>query len=142
MEGDRVAKTERRRKVSLSYSLLLFVCILLNLFPAQYLSIYGQSTEGFVKEGIPLIRLVSFVMVLMSAASVWLNSVTGTGNSRVTFLIELAAIIFYCIYIYFVLEVYSLSIFWGWMSEIIYWTIMLVLSFAYMRSGKWRAKII
>jgi len=126
----------------LSMSIAVFVCILLNLFPAQYLSIYGQSTEGFVKQGIPLLRLVSIVMVLMSAASVWLNSVTGTGNSRVTFLIELAAIIFYCIYIYLVLEVYSLSIFWGWMSEIIYWSIMLFLSFAYMKSGKWRAKII
>ena len=33
------------------------------------------------------------------------QAVTGTGNSRVTFLIELAAIIFYCIYIYLVLEI-------------------------------------
>ena len=120
----------------------VFVCILLNLFPAQYLSIYGQSTEGFIKQGIPLLRLVSFVMVLMSAASVWLNSVTGTGNSKVTFLIELAAIIFYCIYIYLVLEVYRLSIFWGWMSEVIYWSIMLSLSFFYMKSGKWKTKVI
>src|SRR5687767_1378064 len=125
----------------LSMSIAVSVCVLLNLFPAQYSSIYGQ-TNTFINEGIPLIRLVSIVMVLMSAASVWLNSVTGTGNSKVTFLIELAAIIFYCIYIYLVLEVYRLSIFWGWMSEVIYWSIMLSLSFFYMKSGRWKTKVI
>ena len=125
----------------LSMSIAIVVCALLNLFPGFYLSIYGQ--EGtFITEGIPLLRLVSCVMILMSAASVWLNSVTGTGNSRITFLIELAAIIFYCIYIYLVLEVYRLSIFWGWMSEVLYWSIMLSLSFAYMKSGRWKTKII
>ena len=125
----------------LSMSVAIVVCLLLNLFPAFYLSIYGQEKD-FVEAGVPLIRLLTFVMVLMSITSVWLQAVTGTGNSRITFLIELAAIIFYCIYIYLVLEVYNLSIFWGWVSEVIYWSIMLSLSFAYMKSGRWKAKII
>ena len=125
----------------LSMSIAIIVCILLNLFPAFYLSIYGQEKE-FIEEGVPLIRLLTFVMVLMSITTVWLQAVTGTGNSRVTFLIELAAIIFYCIYIYLVLEVYNLSIFWGWMSEVIYWNIMLSLSFAYMKGGRWKTKVI
>jgi Na+-driven multidrug efflux pump len=125
----------------LSMSIAIIVCILLNLFPAFYLSIYGQEKE-FIEEGVPLIRLLTFVMVLMSITTVWLQAVTGTGNSRVTFLIELVAIIFYCVYIYLVLEVYNLSIFWGWMSEVIYWSIMLSLSFVYMKSGRWKTKVI
>ena len=125
----------------LSMSIAIIVCILLNLFPAFYLSIYGQEKE-FIEEGVPLIRLLTFVMVLMSITTVWLQAVTGTGNSRVTFLIELVAIIFYCVYIYLVLEVYNLSIFWGWMSEVIYWSIMLFLSFVYMKSGRWKTKVI
>lgn len=127
--------------MKISMSIAILMCLLLNLYPAVYLSIYGQD-ESFIKEAIPILRLITFVMVLMSVTSVWLNSVTGTGNSRVTFLIELSAIIFYCIYVYLVLEVYWLSIFWGWMSEVLYWTIMLSLSFWYMKSGKWKTKII
>jgi MATE family multidrug resistance protein len=127
--------------MKLSMSIAIVVCILLNLYPAFYLSIYGQD-EIFIREAIPVLRLITCVMVLMSAASVWLNSVTGTGNSRITFLIELAAIIFYCIYIYLVLEVYQLSIFWGWVSEILYWAIMLSLSLWYMKSGRWKKKVI
>ena len=127
--------------MKLSMAIAIVVCVFLNLFPRMYLSIYGQD-EGFIEAGIPVLRLITFVMVLMSATSVWLNSVTGTGNSRVTFFIELAAIIFYSIYIYLVLEWYQLSIFWGWMSEVLYWTIMLSLSLRYMKSGKWKTKII
>jgi Na+-driven multidrug efflux pump len=127
--------------MKIGMSIAVLICILLNLFPAVYLSIYGQD-ENFIRQGLPVLRLITFVMVLMSATTVWLNSVTGTGNSRVTFLIELAAIIFYCVYIYLVLEIYQLSIFWGWMSEVLYWSIMLSLSFWYMKSGRWKAKVI
>jgi putative MATE family efflux protein len=125
----------------LSVSFAVTACLFLNLFPGVYLSIYGQSEE-FIKAGTPVLRLVAGAMVLMSVATVWLNAVTGTGNTRMTFLIELAAIILYSVYVYWVLEIERLSIFWGWMSEIIYWLTLLSLSVLYIRSGKWKTKVI
>jgi multidrug resistance protein, MATE family len=122
-------------KASLGIALPVF--IFLNLFPEKYLSVYGLHTD-FILAGIPVIRVVASAMVLMSVATVWLNAVTGTGNSRITFLVELAAISFYCAYVFFVLEVSHLSLVWAWMSEFLYWTILLSLSYMYMRSGKWR----
>jgi hypothetical protein len=77
-------------------------------------------------------------MVLMAVAVVWLNAVTGTGNSTMTFRIEVAATVVYCIYVYLVLEVYRLSILWGWMSEVLYWVVLLVLSVRYIRSERWK----
>jgi Na+-driven multidrug efflux pump len=93
-------------------------------------------------EGIPVVRIVALAMVLMSVATVWLHAVTGTGNSRVTLLIEAVTIILYCIYVYLVLEVYNLNMVWGWMSEILYWLSMFVLSFFYIKSGQWKDKVI
>jgi len=78
----------------------------------------------------------------MSFSVVWLHAVTGTGNTKVTFLIEFFAIIFYCIYVYVVMEKLKLSINYGWMSEWLYWTCMFVPAFFYLRSGKWRKKMI
>lgn len=123
----------------LSLSVAIVIALLLNFFPDVYLSIYGQ-TEEFIRVGTPILRLVAIVMVLMSVSSIWLNAVTGTGNSRVTFLIELFAIILYCTYVFIVLEVNKLSIFWGWASELLYWSCMLVLSFIYIKSGRWKLK--
>jgi multidrug resistance protein, MATE family len=125
--------------VQLSLSVAIVIALLLNIFPDVYLSIYGQNEE-FIRVGTPILRLVATVMVLMSVSSIWLNAVTGTGNSRVTFLIELFAIILYCAYVYIVLEVYKLSIFWGWASELLYWSCMLFLSVIYLKSGRWKLK--
>ena len=81
-------------------------------------------------------------MILMSVSVIFLNAVTGTGNSRVTLLIEAATIIFYCIYVTLVLDKYFLSITIGWMSEWLYWTCIFIPSYLYMRSGRWKGKVI
>lgn len=130
------------KKISLlSGGFALASFIFLNLFPSIYLSIYGQGEE-FINDGVPVLRLVAAAMLLMSQSTVWLQAVTGTGSTKFTFYIEAVAILFYSIYVYLVLEVFKLSIFWGWMSEIFYWSMMLSLSYLYMRSGKWKSKII
>ena len=129
------------RIMKVNCSLAILVCIFLNIFPQIFLSIYGQGEE-FMLTAIPVMRVVAFAMVFMSVSTIWLNAVTGTGNSRYTFLIELAAIILYTIYVYTVLELENLSIVWGWMSEILYWTTLFSLSFIYIRSKKWQTKVI
>lgn len=126
-----------KKIMSLNTGIILVVCLLLTVFPDQFLSIYGQ-TDAFMKAAVPVMRVVAFAMVLMSVATVWLNAVIGTGNSRITFMIEVLAIVVYCIYVFLVLEVYQLSILWGWMSELIYWSIIFIFSYRYIRRNKWQ----
>ena len=79
------------------YSALILSVLSINVFAAEFLSIYGQG-NGFLTEGIPVLRIVSIALLLMSVSTVWLSAVTGTGQSKVTLLIEFAAIIIYIIY--------------------------------------------
>jgi multidrug resistance protein, MATE family len=123
--------------ISFLFSLVIF--IVLNLKPEWFLSFYGQGT-GFIEYGIPVVRVVSLGLLAMSFSTVWLNAVTGTGNTRVNLLIELITLILYCAYIYIVLEYLHLPVTWGWASEWIYWISIFVMAFAYMRSGKWKGK--
>jgi O-antigen/teichoic acid export membrane protein len=116
-------------------------CLLLNLAPALFLTIYGQD-EAFVQYAIPVLRVVSVALVIMSVSTVWLNAVTGTGNTRVNLGIELVAVVAYTVYVWMVLHVLRLPIGWGWASEWLYWMVMLSLSFAYIRSNKWKNKVI
>jgi hypothetical protein len=74
----------------------------------------------------------------MSIATVWLNAVTGTGNSSVNLAIEFLAIIIYIIYSYLTIEYYQLPITIGWMCEIIYWISLLLPSYWYITSMKWK----
>ncbi|HEU4472506.1 MAG TPA: hypothetical protein VFR58_15540, partial [Flavisolibacter sp.] len=109
--------------------------------PAAYLSLFRKDPI-FIENGIPVLRVIASAMILLSAGTIWLNAVTGTGNSRVTFIIEILTLAFYCIYIFWVLEMRKMGILWGWMSEILYWTILFALSFFYMKSRRWQKTII
>lgn len=130
-----------RKIVRISMSIAVGVAIVLNLFPDIFLSIYGQGEE-FIDDAIPVVRIVSSALILMSFSTVWLNAVTGTGNSQVTLYIEAITIVAYCIYVYLVLEVFNLPITIGWMSEWLYWIFLFTTSYLYIKSGRWKKKVI
>ena len=130
-----------RKIVKISTSLAMIIALLLNIFPHAFLAIYGQGND-FIREAIPVVRVVSCALVFMSFSTVWLNAVTGTGNSSVNLAIEAVAIVLYCCYIYLTLEVYKLPLMYGWMSEWLYWSVLFALSFWYIRSGRWKGKVI
>ena len=127
--------------IRISTGLSLIGAILMNLFPRVLLSVFGQD-ETFIVTAIPVVRVVTTAMVLMSFSVIWVNAITGTGNSRVTLLIEIITIILYCLYVWLVLEKYSLSITIGWMSEWLYWISLFTFASLYMRSGRWKNKVI
>jgi Na+-driven multidrug efflux pump len=110
------------------------------LGPEVFLSFFGQD-QAFISEAIPVIRVVSVALLMMSFSAVWLNAVTGTGNTVVNLIIETITIIVYTIYVWLVLETWNLPITWGWGSELVYWTGMFSMSFWYMRSGRWKKKL-
>lgn len=128
------------RKIAvLSVSVTLFFTLLLNLLPHLFLSLYGQG-DAFVDYAIPVLRVVSLGLVFMSFSTIWLNAITGTGNTGINLGIEVITITLYCIYVWLVLEKWKLPITIGWMSELLYWIGMFVLSFFYLRSGRWKGK--
>lgn len=130
-----------KKIITISTGVAIVSGLLLNIFPVTFLSIFGQGDE-FVNAAVPVLRVVTLGMLLMSFSIVLLSAVTGTGNTRITFYIELFAIILYCIYVYLVSEYFFLPIKFGWMSEWLYWLSLFVPSLLYMRSGRWKNKVI
>jgi MATE family multidrug resistance protein len=127
--------------IRLSTGSALVMALLLNLFPDVLFYIYGQSGE-FVEQAVPVVRVLSIAIVLMSFSVVFINAVIGSGNSRISLFIEMIAIVFYSLYVYLVLGKFNLSITYGWMSEWLYWICLFLPSFLYMRTGLWKHKVI
>lgn len=124
-------------KWSVLFSSIIFV--VLNFWPGLLLPLYGQD-EAFIVAAIPVVRVVSVALILMSVSTIWLNAVIGTGNTRINLGIEMLAISFYCIFVYVVLEKLNLPITIGWCAEWVYWTTLFIPSFLYIRSNRWKKK--
>ena len=127
------------RIAGISFSISVLIFVLLTLWPELFLSVFGQGPE-FINDAIPVVRVVSVALLMMSVSTVWLNAVTGTGNTVVNLTIEFITIVIYSVYVYVVLEYWNMPITWGWGSEWVYWISMFTMAFFYMRSGKWRNK--
>ena len=130
-----------RRIAYISLAFSTFIVLVVNVFPSAILSLYGQADQ-FLVEATPVVRIVSVALLMMSFSVVWLNAVTGTGNTLINLSIETVTITLYCIYVYVTLEYLNLPITWGWMSEWVYWMSMFTMAFFYLRSGKWKGKVI
>jgi Na+-driven multidrug efflux pump len=124
------------RIAMLSAGSTLVVFIPVQLFTREILSIFNDDA-AFLTMAIPVLRVVSVAILMMSVSTVCLNAVTGTGNTKINLMIEMITIVMYIVYVYLVMEVYNLSIAWGWGSEWVYWTSIFIMSFAYLKSGKW-----
>ena len=127
------------RIMLLSISFCLVMCLLVNMFPAAFFGLFGQG-EAFVKQGIPVIRMVSVGLMFMSIANIWLNGVTGTAKTRVNLAIEIVAITIYLIYSWYFVKLHYISLAMAWSNEVVYWLSIFLMSFIYLRSGKWKTK--
>jgi putative MATE family efflux protein len=123
--------------LSMGFTLLFSLPIL--AFPEIFLKIFNNDPT-FIAEAIPVVRIVTMGTLLMSSATIWLNAVTGTGNTKINLAIEIVAISIYSIYIWQVIYVWKWSLPWAWSSEILYWLLIFIMSFLYIQSGKWRKK--
>ena len=112
------------------------ILIVLNLYPGHFLGLFGQN-ELFVKAAIPVLRVVSLGMIIMSIASIWLNAVTGTGKTKMNLVIEAAAIIVYLVYTFILVKQLNLSLAVVWSNEMIYWLLIFLVSFWFITKGNW-----
>ena len=123
----------------LSIGFCLVMCLLVNIFPAAFFGLFGQGA-AFVQKGIPVLRVVSGGLMFMSIANIWLNGVTGTAKTRVNLLIEIIAITVYLLYTWYFVKVNYISLAMAWSNELVYWFTIFLISFIYMRSGRWKTK--
>ena len=114
----------------------IFVLIL-NIFPALFLDLFGQE-KGFISAGLGPLRVVSAAMLILCIGVIWLNAVVATGKTKIVFWIEFWGIVVYLMYVWIVIESLKLSLSVAWMSEWVYWILLFSLSFVYLRFGKWR----
>jgi putative MATE family efflux protein len=130
------------KRISL-ISLLAMLCVVVIsvIFASAIIRIYTGDLALINETLAPLYVLISF-LPLYGVGTILLNSVSGSGNTRVMFVFEMITIVFYLIYAWFIIVHLRSSVAMAWTTEHVYWFFLTLLSFIYMRSGKWRDKVI
>jgi putative MATE family efflux protein len=128
------------RKILLLSIITSIVVILGNIFVPGYLLSFFTNDAALIRDSIGILYILSISMVLFAVAIVYLSAVSGTGDTRVSLIIETVAITVYLIYLFYTTVVRRQSLEIVWAAEIIYWILIGALAFMRLRSGRWREK--
>ena len=108
-----------------------FFIAIINIFPEYFFNLFGQD-DVFLKESIPVLRIVSLGLLLMCFANIWINGITGIGHTRVNVVIELVGVIVYLAYTWYVMRVDYTTLARAWTNELVYWITIFFISYLYM----------
>lgn len=125
----------------LSFLFALLLCGTLFLFPGEFLSLYRDDAV-LVAYAIPSLQIIVLAMLIMSVSTVMFNTVVGTGNTLVNLTMEIACVGCYLVYSYIVIERMQSPLYLCWGAEFVYWTTLLTGSLIYLKSGRWKGKMI
>ncbi|MEI6750489.1 MAG: MATE family efflux transporter [Bacteroidota bacterium] len=120
---------------------MTFVLSLAALFPRQAISIYTND-PSLIEAAVPSYYIIIVALFLFALVSILFNGVLGTGNTKISFGIEVITLVAYLTFAWYVAVHLHLKIEMVWTSEFVYSLILGSLSYLYLKKGKWRGKII
>lgn len=91
-----------------------------------------------VEQSIPVLRLIVSSMLIHSTVMVLFNGVSGVGDTKWAFWIELVSIVIYLIYCYWVCIYQPQNLFVIWCAEFVYFGLLALFSWAYFKWSNWR----
>lgn len=113
-----------------------FVLLFNLLIPQQMIGFYTNDLN-LILDTIPTLNVISFTMFVFALAFILFNGVSGTGNTKTSLLIEFITISIYLVSTYYIALVLEASLPIVWCSEIIYFGLLGIMSFIYLKWGNW-----
>lgn len=125
--------------IKLALSIVLPLTILFAVFPTVVLGIYTDMPD-LIEASIPSLWVFCTTTWLTAASNIYFQSVSGTGNTRMAFMLEMSTLVIYAAYITLIILVMRLDVAWCWTSEHVYGGFLLIFCSIYLHRGKWKLK--
>ena len=143
-----IGKDRRDEVMPLIYKVLIlclagvaFIVSFGFIFPDAALRIYTNDPE-LIELARPVLYVVNVAALMLSSAFIFFSGVSGTGKTQVSFTIEVIVLLLYLVFNYFLVYVLESSIEFVWMSEYLYAGLLGLLSYLYLKTGRWRETVV
>ena len=131
-----VPLTWKTAKIAAFTTILITIPVI--LFPHEVLyPLLGSEDMSLITDAQPIFYVLAAILFLFAIGSVFFNGLAGTGATYFGLKIQLLCAIVYIGYIYVVVNYTNGGLPWAWAAEVVYWILMLVLTFWYLRSRAW-----
>ena len=101
-----------------------------------------DKTGGIISDSVQTLHVITIALFFFAIAMTWFSGVSGSGNTRTALWIETTTIAMYLIVAWFLGIFLKEAVHIIWITEPIYFMMLGMISYIYMRSGKWKGKMI
>ena len=126
-----------KRIMKLSYGLVSAMILAFCLFPEAIARIYTDIPD-LIHASVPAMVVMSSSYFLAVGGQVFFLAVSGTGSTKTAFRLELIALVVYMLYCSVIIGMLKLDVAICWTAEHVYSLVLLICSWWYMRSGRWK----
>ena len=126
-----------KRIMKLSYGIISVMIILFCLFPEAIARIYTDIPD-LIRASVPALIVMCSSYFLAVGGQVFFLAVSGTGSTKTAFRLELIALAAYMIYCTVIIGWLKMDVAICWTAEHVYSGVLLVCSWWYLRSGRWK----
>ena len=130
-----------KRILKLSYGIVSVMIILFCLFPEAIARIYTDIPD-LITASVPAMVVMCSSYFLAVGGQVFFLAVSGTGSTKTAFRLELIALAIYMIYCTVIIGIMKLDVAICWTAEHVYSGALLICSWWYIRSGRWKNRSI
>lgn len=119
-------------------TVLLFLIL---IFGKSILMVY-TADEHIISAALPVIKVIALAALTMASAFISFNGVSGTGSTKVSFAIELFTLAVYLGWAYLNAIIIGNNLSWVWTSEILYGVLVTLISLIYLKTGRWKNRVV
>ena len=130
-----------KRILKLSYGTVGVIIILIFLFPEIVARIYTDIPD-LVTAAVPAMLVMVSSYLIATGGQVFFLAVSGTGSTKTAFWLEMTALVAYMIYCTVIIGILKLDVAVCWTAEHVYSGMLLISGWWYLRSGRWKNKVI
>lgn len=126
-----------KRILKLSYGIISVIILLIGLFPEMIARIYTDIPD-LVTASIPAMLVMVSSYFVNVGGQVMFLAVSGTGSTKTAFRLELVALAVYMVYCTVIIGIMKSDVAVCWTAEHVYAGMLLICSWWYLKSGRWK----
>lgn len=110
------------------------------LYPETLIRLVNNHPDH-IRESAQILRIISGSIIIYGLGSVYFQTISGSGNTRVTFIVECIATLFYLVAAYLLIKVAEAPLHLVWLVEYVYFITMGLASLAYLKLFNWTKEL-
>ena len=126
-----------KRILKLSYGIVGVIILVICMYPEAIARIYTDIPD-LITASIPAMLVMTSSYLVNVGGQVFFLAVSGTGSTKTAFRLELVALFVYMVYCAVIIGWLKLDVAICWTAEHVYAGMLLICSYIYMKSGRWK----